>query len=66
MGLLMRNKKNKMDAWFNLPKEDISKRTTHFAKGYLAHKAEESFSPFAHNEYMEQAELYANDEDRKK
>jgi hypothetical protein len=49
----------KMDEWFSLPPEEISKRTVQFAKGYLAHKSEELSSPFAHPEYMEQAELRA-------
>ncbi len=58
--------KGRMDDWFDLPREEVAKRTTHFAKGYLAHKAEELSSPFSHDEYMEQAELYADDEDRDK
>ena len=50
-------KKSRLDDWFSLPAGEVSKRTTHFAKGYLAHKTEELSSPFAHEEYMEQAEL---------
>ncbi len=59
----MTRKKRSSD-WFDIPIDEVRKRTTQFAKGYLAHKAEETSSPFSHPEYMEQAELYAEDEDR--
>lgn len=55
----MAKKKNRMDEWFDMPREEVAKRTTAFAKGYLAHKAEETSSPYAHDEYMEEAELRA-------
>jgi len=58
------SKKERSTDWFSMPREQVAKRTTQFAKGYLAHKAEETSSPFAHPEYMEQAELYAKDEDK--
>jgi len=55
----MAKKKSRMDAWFDLPTDEVVKRTTQFVKGYTAHKAEETSSPYAHQEYMEQAELWA-------
>jgi len=62
----MAKKKNRMDEWFDTPINEVAKRTTQFAKGYLAHKAEETSSPFAHPEYMEQAELWASEDGDKK
>lgn len=56
----MAKKKSRLNTWFDLPQDEVAKRTTQFAKGYLAHKAEETSSPYAHNEYMEQAELWGN------
>lgn len=53
-------KKSRMDSWFDLPREEIAKRTTQFAKGYLAHKTEEWSSMYSHPEYMEEAELRAD------
>lgn len=57
--VIVTKKKSSMDRWFLAPREEIAKRTTHFAKGYLAHKAEDYRSPFAHHEMMEEAELRA-------
>lgn len=52
-------KKSAMETWFLAPRAEVEKRTTHFAKGYLAHKTEDYRSPFAHHEMMEEAELRA-------
>lgn len=58
-----RRKVGRMEEWFNLPREEMEKRTTQLAKGYLAHKSEaqdEIADPlFSHPEYNEQAELRA-------
>lgn len=55
----MTKKKSRLDTWFDTPRDEVAKRTRQFAKGYLAHKTEETSSPYAHDEYMEQAELWA-------
>lgn len=55
----MAAKKSRMSEWFDLPREEVAKKTTQAAKGYLAHKTEILSSQFAHPEYMEEAELRA-------
>jgi hypothetical protein len=52
-------KKSRMSEWFDAPREEIAKKTTQAAKGYLAHKTEVLSSQFSHPEYMEEAELRA-------
>lgn len=58
----MASKKKKpslLDQWAMESREDTVRRTTLAAKGYLAHKSETLSSQFAHPEYMERAELLA-------
>lgn len=52
-------KKSKLDEWFGAPREEIEKKTVRAAKGYLAAKSEVLSSQFSHPEYMEEAELRA-------
>lgn len=54
-----KEKRLTLSEWFDLPKEEMEKRTMQAAKGYLAHKSELLSSQFAHPEYMEQSELLA-------
>lgn len=54
-----KKKQSSMDRWFNAPSDEVAKRTTQFAKGYLAHKTEDWQSNYAHPEMMEEAELRA-------
>lgn len=54
-----KKKKSNMSSWFDAPIEEVEKRTTRAAKGYLAHKSELLSSQFNHPEYMEEAELRA-------
>lgn len=57
--MTIKKKKSRMDEWFDLPIEEVAKRTKQAAKGYLAHKSEHLSSQFAHPEHMERAELLA-------
>lgn len=58
-----KKKKGRLEEWFDLPRDQVAKRTAIFIKAYGAHKAEEPYvvaDPlFAHKEYIEQAELRA-------
>ena len=56
-----KKKKSKLDELFSLSPEETAKRTKQFVKGYLAHKTEDWRSAYAHPEYMEGAEHYANE-----
>lgn len=49
----------RLDDWFNLPREEVARRTLRTAKTYLAEKSDTYSSQFAHPEYMEHAELLA-------
>jgi hypothetical protein len=50
----------KLDDWFSRPREEVVKSTMRAAKGYMAEKTQVlSGGQFAHPEYMEHAELLA-------
>lgn len=55
-----KKKKLKLSEWFDLPKEEMERRGLQAAKEYVALKSELLSSQFAHPEYMEQAELWAD------
>lgn len=54
-----KKKKGSMDLLLNATADEREKQTTRASKGYMAHKTEEWRSNYAHPEYMERAELLA-------
>lgn len=52
-------KKSRMETWFDMPRDEMEKLSKQFGKAVLAHKTEQWNSQYAHDEYMEQAELWA-------